>query len=93
MLVFPSFWLQELVYFSIFWVGAFGCFQNRPAVHGNHRKENNINYRAKVYELPISYSGRDYTEDKRIGWKDGIVALYCIIKYNVFGGKVQSGRQ
>lgn len=37
-----------------------------------------------IYELPVSYSGRDYTEGKKIGWKDGIVALYCILRYNLF---------
>jgi glycosyltransferase involved in cell wall biosynthesis len=37
---------------------------------------------ARIYELPISYSGRDYSEGKKIGFKDGIEALYCIIKYN-----------
>lgn len=38
-----------------------------------------------IYELPVSYSGRDYNEGKKIGWKDGIVAFYCIIRYNLFG--------
>lgn len=37
-----------------------------------------------IYELPVSYSGRDYTEGKKVGWKDGIVALYCILRYNLF---------
>ncbi len=37
-----------------------------------------------IYELPVSYSGRDYDEGKKIGWKDGIVALYCIIRFNLF---------
>ena len=35
-----------------------------------------------ICELPVSYSGRDYTEGKKIGWKDGFVALYCIVRYN-----------
>ncbi len=35
----------------------------------------------KIYEVPISYYGRDYSEGKKIGWKDGFSALRCIIKY------------
>lgn len=35
----------------------------------------------RVYELPVSYSGRDYTEGKKITWKDGFQALWCIIRY------------
>lgn len=37
--------------------------------------------RCRVYEVPISYSGRDYSEGKKITWKDGIAALYFIVKY------------
>lgn len=36
----------------------------------------------RVYEVGISYSGRTYAEGKKIGWKDGIRALYCIVKYS-----------
>jgi glycosyltransferase involved in cell wall biosynthesis len=39
--------------------------------------------RCRIYEVPISYSGRDYTEGKKIGWKDGAAALYFILKYRV----------
>jgi glycosyltransferase involved in cell wall biosynthesis len=35
----------------------------------------------RVYEVPISYHGRTYAEGKKITWKDGVVALYCLIKY------------
>jgi glycosyltransferase involved in cell wall biosynthesis len=35
----------------------------------------------RFYEVPISYHGRDYSEGKKIGWKDGISAVYTIIKY------------
>ena len=35
----------------------------------------------RVYEVGISYSGRTYAEGKKIGWKDGFRALYCLIKY------------
>ena len=36
----------------------------------------------KIYEVGISYYGRTYNEGKKIGWKDGIRAIYCILKYN-----------
>jgi hypothetical protein len=35
----------------------------------------------RLYEVGISYSGRTYEEGKKIGWKDGMRAIYCIIKY------------
>lgn len=38
----------------------------------------------RIYEVPISYWGRDYSEGKKINWKDGVAALYWIIKYNLF---------
>jgi glycosyltransferase involved in cell wall biosynthesis len=38
---------------------------------------------ARIFEVGISYSGRTYAEGKKIGWKDGLHALYCIVKYNV----------
>ncbi|HQH70792.1 MAG TPA: glycosyltransferase family 2 protein [bacterium] len=38
----------------------------------------------RVYEVPISYYGRDYTEGKKITWKDGFSAIWSIIKYNLF---------
>lgn len=38
----------------------------------------------RVYEMAISYSGRTYAEGKKIGWRDGISALRCILKYNFF---------
>jgi len=37
-----------------------------------------------IYEVPISYWGRDYTQGKKINWKDGIAAIYWIIKFNLF---------
>ena len=40
--------------------------------------------KAKIYEVPISYSGRDYSEGKKIGWKDGIAAIYHLIRYKFF---------
>ncbi len=38
----------------------------------------------RIYEVGISYYGRSYNEGKKIRWADGLRALYCIIKYNVF---------
>jgi len=38
----------------------------------------------RIYEVGISYYGRTYAEGKKIGWKDGFRAIYCILKYNVF---------
>jgi len=40
--------------------------------------------RVRIYEMGISYYGRTYEEGKKIGWKDGVKAIWCIIKYNVF---------
>jgi hypothetical protein len=37
----------------------------------------------RIYEMGISYSGRTYSEGKKIGWKDGISAIRCIVKYNL----------
>jgi len=38
----------------------------------------------RIYEVGISYYGRTYEEGKKIGWRDGFRAIYCILKYNVF---------
>ena len=37
----------------------------------------------RIYEVPISYYGRTYAEGKKIGWRDGFHALWCILKYNL----------
>ena len=39
------------------------------------------NYR--IFEVGISYNGRTYDEGKKINWKDGVSAIWCIIKYNL----------
>jgi glycosyltransferase involved in cell wall biosynthesis len=36
----------------------------------------------RIFEVPISYSGRSYAEGKKIDWRDGLVVLWCILKYN-----------
>jgi hypothetical protein len=41
--------------------------------------------RARIYEVPISYSGRTYAEGKKISWKDGFAAFWHIFRFNVFG--------
>ncbi|QQL51526.1 glycosyltransferase family 2 protein [Mucilaginibacter ginkgonis] len=41
----------------------------------------------RLYEVGISYYGRTYDEGKKIGWKDGVRAIYCILKYGLFGAK------
>jgi glycosyltransferase involved in cell wall biosynthesis len=41
--------------------------------------------KCRIYEVPISYAGRDYTEGKKIGWKDGLAAIWHIIRFRFFG--------
>ncbi|MBL8768117.1 MAG: glycosyltransferase family 2 protein [Planctomycetes bacterium] len=43
--------------------------------------------RCRVYEVPISYFGRDYSEGKKIGWKDGFDAIWSILKFNLFSAR------
>jgi glycosyltransferase involved in cell wall biosynthesis len=42
--------------------------------------------KVRIYEVAISYNGRTYVEGKKIGWRDGIHALWCIFKYNFLPG-------
>ena len=37
----------------------------------------------RIFEIPISYFGRTYDEGKKIGWRDGVRAIVCILKYNL----------
>jgi glycosyltransferase involved in cell wall biosynthesis len=46
----------------------------------------------RIYEVGISYYGRTYKEGKKIGWKDGFRAIYCIIKYGFFYRFMKNGR-
>lgn len=41
----------------------------------------------RIYEVGISYYGRSYEDGKKIGWRDGLRAIYCIVKYNTFWKK------
>ena len=43
----------------------------------------------RVYEVGISYSGRTYAEGKKIGWRDGVRAFYCIVRYSAVGQRVR----
>jgi hypothetical protein len=39
--------------------------------------------RCRIYEVGISYAGRTYGEGKKIGWRDALRAVWCIVKYNL----------
>ncbi len=41
----------------------------------------------RIYEVGVSYAGRTYAEGKKIGWRDGVRALWCILKYNLRAGR------
>ncbi len=43
--------------------------------------------KVRIYEVGISYYGRTYEEGKKIGWKDGFRAIWCILKYGFFGSR------
>ena len=47
-------------------------------------KISKIRPRLRIYEIGISYRGRTYEEGKKISWRDGVRAVYAIIKYNLF---------
>lgn len=55
-------------------------FGIEPEVTAKISKVKNI----RIYEVGISYYGRTYAEGKKINWKDGFRALYCIARYNLF---------
>ena len=55
-------------------------FGIEPEITAKIAKNKNI----RIYEVGISYYGRTYEEGKKIGWKDGFRAIYCILKYNLF---------
>jgi len=40
--------------------------------------------RVRVYEVAVSYAGRTYEEGKKIGWRDGVAAIWCIAKYGLY---------
>lgn len=55
-------------------------FGFEPEVTAKIAKIKNV----RIYEVGISYYGRTYEDGKKIGWKDGFRAIYCILKYNIF---------
>ena len=72
------------------------CYKvfTREALTGIELKENRFGFepeitakiakkRLRIYEVPISYYGRTYEEGKKINWRDGLRALWCILKYNI----------
>jgi hypothetical protein len=54
---------------------------SRPGISGPRRSDSPN--RGGVYEMSVSYNGRDYKEGKKIGWKDGVQALYCILRHAI----------
>ncbi|MEY3681420.1 MAG: hypothetical protein RL547_2033 [Actinomycetota bacterium] len=44
----------------------------------------------RIYEVGISYSGRTYAEGKKIGWRDGVRAIYCIVRYSAIGAAIRA---
>jgi glycosyltransferase involved in cell wall biosynthesis len=74
------------------------CYKlfKRPIIQSISLKENRFGFEPEVtariaripniriYEVGISYYGRSYAEGKKIGWRDGFRAIYCILKYNMF---------
>jgi hypothetical protein len=40
--------------------------------------------KVRIFEVPISYSGRTYAEGKKIGWRDGVAAIGHILRFNLF---------
>ncbi|MFN6038407.1 MAG: glycosyltransferase family 2 protein [Bacteroidota bacterium] len=58
-------------------------FGFEPEVTAKISRDSNL----RIYEVGISYYGRTYEEGKKIGWKDGFRAIYCILKYGFFRAK------
>jgi len=71
------------------------CYKTfrREIIQGISIKENRFGFepeitakvaklKVRIYEVAISYYGRTYAEGKKIGWRDGVHALWCIVKYN-----------
>jgi glycosyltransferase involved in cell wall biosynthesis len=74
------------------------CYKvfRREIIQGIHLKENRFGFEpevtakvarlgVRIFEAPVSYYGRTYAEGKKINWKDGFRALWCILKYNLGG--------
>ena len=77
------------------------CYKlfKREMIQGLNLKENRFGFepevtakisripKIRIYEVGISYYGRSYEDGKKIGWRDGFRAIYCIVKYNTFWKK------
>ena len=77
------------------------CYKvfRRDIIQGLHLVENRFGFepevtakisripKIRVYEVGISYYGRTYEEGKKIGWRDGFRAIYCILKFGLFKAK------
>lgn len=76
------------------------CFKafRREVLQGITLRENRFGFepeftakvargRWRMYEVPVSYHGRTYAEGKKITWRDGIVAVWCILRYGLFRGR------
>jgi len=72
------------------------CYKafTRTALEGIKIQENRFGFepeiiakvakkKLRIYEVPISYYGRTYEQGKKIGWRDGVRAMWCIVKYNI----------
>jgi len=59
-------------------------FGVEPEVTAKVARMNFNGAKCRVYEVPVSYFGRDFAEGKKIGVKDGFEAVWCILKYNLF---------
>lgn len=75
------------------------CFKafRREVLQGITLRENRFGFepeitakvargRWRMYEVPVSYHGRTYAEGKKITWRDGVVAVWCILRYGLFRG-------
>ena len=47
----------------------------------------------RIYEVGISYAGRTYAEGKKIGWRDGVRAMYCILRYSPLAARIKDRRR
>jgi len=71
------------------------CYKvfRKDILNGVELKENRFGFepeftakvkKKRIYEVRVSYDGRTYAQGKKVGWKDGFVAIWCILKYNIW---------
>ena len=74
----PSDWVGQILYHDV--------NQGKgAALRTGIKADTIVKHQTRVYQVGISYYGRTYEEGKKIGWRNGVRAIYAIIKYNVFG--------